>query len=197
MRIACTLCLTTHSAPCSCRSSTVKRGNIARRDYINRKLARINDDNQKVQYIRARWIGLMIERLADVYMVHEEQLLAGTLEHDLLKCLSVDDRALIDKINEYSVKYIYNYKQVVEIEIAGFNVIGGLLKEFVNAVLHPEEARSRKIIKLVSSQFPIAPDRSDVYGNIQSLVDFIAGMTDLYAIDLYRKITGITIPELR
>jgi dGTPase len=172
-------------------------GEYSSRDYINRKLARINDDNQKVQYIRARWIGLMIERLADVYMVHEEQLLAGTLEHDLLKCLSVDDRALIDKINEYSVKYIYNYKQVVEIEIAGFNVIGGLLKEFVNAVLHPEEARSRKIIKLVSSQFPIAPDRSDVYGNIQSLVDFIAGMTDLYAIDLYRKITGITIPELR
>jgi len=64
-------------------------------------------------------------------------------------------------------------------------------------VLHPHLSKSGKIIKLVSSQFPVSPDAKQVYPNIQSLVDFIAGMTDLYAIDIYRKITGITIPELR
>jgi dGTPase len=167
------------------------------RDYLQKKLDNINDDNQKVQYIRARWIGLMIDKMSDIFMEHEMELLNGTLEKDLLKCLQESDRKLIDKINAFSVKHVYNYKAVVEIEIAGYNVIGGLLKEFVQAVLYPKLSKSGKIIKLVSSQFPVTQERKDMYHNIQSLVDFIAGMTDLYAIDLYRKITGITIPELR
>ena len=167
------------------------------RAYLEKKLARINDDNQKVQYIRARWIGLMIEKITEIFMAHEDQLLAGTLEKDLLKCLPAEDHKLIDRINEFSVKHVYNYKAVVEIEIAGYNVIGGLLKEFVNAVLNPKLPKSAKLIKLVSSQFPLSKDEKDVYRNIQSLVDYISGMTDLYAIDIYRKITGITIPEIR
>ena len=167
------------------------------REYLEKKLANINDDNQKVQYIRARWIGLMIGKLAGIFMAHEEELLNGTLEKDLLRCLPHQDHILIEKINDFSVKHIYNYRAVVEIEIAGYNVIGGLLKEFVHAVLHPHESKSGKIIKLVSAQFPILHDDKNVYHDIQSVVDFIAGMTDLYAIDLYRKITGITIPELR
>ena len=166
------------------------------RAYIEKKLANINDDNQKVQYIRARWIGLMIGKMAKIFMAHEADLLNGTLEKDLLKCLPEADHKLIDIINAFSVKYIYNYKAVVEIEIAGYNVIGGLLKEFVHAALHPELTKSVKIMKLVSGQFPTGKEQG-VYGNIQSLVDFISGMTDLYAIDIYRKITGITIPEIR
>ncbi len=167
------------------------------RAYLEKKLANINDDNQKVQYIRARWIGLMTDKLSRIFMAHEQELLTGTLEKDLLKCLPAEDSKLIDRINDFSVKHIYNYRAVVEIEIAGYNVIGGLLKEFVHAVLHPDESKSRKIIKLVSAQFPILHNGNNLYHDIQSVVDFIAGMTDLYAIDLYRKITGITIPEIR
>ena len=167
------------------------------RAYLEQKLANIKDDNQKVQYIRARWIGLMIDKMTDLFMAHEAELLSGTLEKDLLKCLPETDHELIDRINEFSVKHVYNYKAVVEIEIAGYNVIGGLLKEFVHAVLNPGLPKSGKLIKLVSPQFPISKGEGNMYQNIQSLVDFISGMTDLYAIDIYRKITGITIPEIR
>lgn len=167
------------------------------RGYIEKKIAKMNDDNQKVQYIRALWISLMADKMAKLFMAHEEAILAGTLEQDLLKCLPDGDRGLVDEINKFSVSHIYNYKAVVEIEIAGYNVIGGLLKEFVHAVLNPGLPKSGKLIKLVSTQFPLSKGGQDVYRDIQSLVDFIAGMTDLYAIDIYRKITGITIPEIR
>lgn len=167
------------------------------REYIEKKLANIVDENQKVQYIRARWIGLMIDKMSKVFMDHEQELLNGTLEKDLLKCLPEDDHRLIDQINKFSVKHIYNYKAVVEIEIAGYNVIGGLLKELVNAVLQPKLPKSGKLIKLIPAQFPVSADGTNIYGDIQSVVDFISGMTDLYAIDIYRKITGITIPEIR
>lgn len=164
---------------------------------VRRTLDKINDDNKKVEFIRAKWIGLMVRKLSDVFISKEEELLNGTLECDLLKCLPEREQKLIDAINDYSYKNIYNYRSVVEIEIAGYNVIGGLLKEFVHAVLDPGHSRSGKLLKLVSKQFPINKDGGSVYENVQSIVDFISGMTDLYAIDLYRKITGITIPEIR
>lgn len=167
------------------------------RAYIEKKLANIHDDNQKVQYVRARWIGLMVEKTANLFMEHEGELLAGTLQKDLLKCLPADVYKLVEAINEYSVKHVYNYRTVVEIEIAGYNLIGGLLKEFVQAVLTPKHPKSAKLIKLLPPQFPVTHDRQHMYQDIQSLVDFISGMTDLYAIDIYRKITGITIPEIR
>jgi dGTPase len=165
--------------------------------YVERKIANINDDNQKVQYIRALWIGLMIQKMADAFMANEEALLAGTLQTDLLSTLEPSDRELIAAINKFSVKHVYNYRSVVEIEIAGFNVIGGLLKEFIKAILNPKKSRSVKLIKLVSAQFPLVLSDDSIYVDIQSIVDFISGMTDLYAIDLYRKITGITIPEIK
>ncbi len=165
--------------------------------YILKKIERINDDNQKVQYIRASWISLMIDKIARVFMEHEADLLAGTLQHDLLKCLPERDAKLIDEINKFSVKHIYNYRSVVEIEIAGFNIIGGLLKEFIHAVLYPKLNRSAKLLRLVSPQFPVRLTPDSRYEDIQSIVDFIAGMTDLFAIDLYRKITGISIPEIK
>ena len=168
-----------------------------RRAYVEKKLEAINDDNQKVQYVRARWIGLMIEKLSALFMKHEEELLAGTLEKDLLSCLSPREHELVAQINKYSVKYIYNYKSVVEIEIAGYNVIGGLLKELIHAVLNPTQTKSGKLLKLIPAQFPVTRNEEDLYSDVQSVVDYIAGMTDLYAIDIYRKISGISIPEIR
>jgi dGTPase len=172
------------------------------RDYdsiekVNATLSKINDDNKKVEFIRAKWIGLMVRKLSEIFISKEAELLNGTLESDLLNNLPERERALVKEINKYSVSHVYNYKSVVEIEIAGYNVIGGLLKEFVNAVLDPGQSKSDKILKLVSGQFSIEREDGDVYRNVQSVVDFISGMTDLYAIDLFRKITGISIPEIR
>jgi dGTPase len=166
-------------------------------DYLKKKVDAINDDNQKVQFIRAKWIGLMIEKLSIAFLKNENSLLEGNLEKDLMKCLPKEDFMLIDIINDFSYKHVYNYKSVVEIELAGYNVIGGLLKEFIHAVLYPSHSKSGKLIQLVSKQFPVTLDKSRLYNDVQSIVDFISGMTDLYAIDLYRKITGISIPELR
>ena len=68
---------------------------------------------------------------------------------DLLKCLPEEDQEHIKNINSFSVKHIYNYRSVVEIEIAGFNIIGGLLREFVDAVLFPRSARAEKLLQLI------------------------------------------------
>jgi dGTPase len=164
-------------------------------DYVNKKLANIVDDNQQVQFIRAKWIGLMIGHLKEAFLKQESALLEGALEKSLLDCLNEKDCELISVINRHSIDKVYSYRSVLEIEVAGYHVIGGLLKAFVGAVLDPKHSRSDKLLQMVPRQFPI--NGQSLYADVQSVVDFIAGMTDLYAMDLYRKITGITISELR
>lgn len=159
-------------------------------------IQKINDTNQKSQYLRARWIGLMIAQVTECFMLHEQALLAGTLNDGLLEHLPERFTTLLEHITAFSVKKIYNHKQVVEIEIAGFNVIGALLDCFVTALLDIDSYKSKKVLQLIGSQYKIDHDNQTLYQNLLSIVDFITGMTDNYAVDLYKKIEGIEIAGL-
>jgi dGTPase len=167
------------------------------RNRVEKIFNEINDDNQKVQFLRAKLINLLIFRVRDVFMEKETQLLEGSLQKSLIDYLPAREGELVKKIDAFSVQHIYNHRSVVEIEIAGYNVIGGMLKEFFAAILDPRSAKSEKLLQLISRQFVITGDPSRLYTDIQAVVDFIAGMTDLYAVDLYRKITGMTFPQIR
>ena len=97
-------------------------------------------------------------------------------------------------VREISFSQVYAHRSVVEIEIAGYKIIGTLLEEFVGAVMNQTNMYSRKILSLLPDQYKTNSDSE--YAKIQSIVDFVSGMTDLYALDLYRKIKGINIPGI-
>jgi dGTPase len=164
------------------------------RDKVEETLNKINDDNQKVQFLRAKVINLLIQKVSAVFMDNEAALLEGTLQKSLIDLLPEHNLQLIKKIDDYSVAHIYNHRSVVEIEIAGYNVIGSLLKAFIDALVNPSSSRSKKLLQIIPKQFVINHQAGSLYSDIQSVVDFIAGMTDLYAMDMYRKITGIDLP---
>ncbi|MBO9634423.1 MAG: dehydrogenase, partial [Chitinophagaceae bacterium] len=167
------------------------------KEKVESSLKKIKDDNQKVSFLRARLINLLLNRICQVFMEKETELLEGTLEKSLIDYLNDDELSLIKHIDDYSVKHIYNHRSVVEIEIAGYNVIGGLLKEFFAAIIEQKSAKAKKVLQLISPQFVVTGEPEKLYYDIQSVVDFISGMTDLYAVDIFRKITGISMPQLR
>lgn len=150
----------------------------------------IKDDNKKIQFLRARVINLLVHQLCEVFMQQEAALLAGTLNKPLIDLLTPDLTAIINTIDQYSYSHIYNHRSVVEIELAGYTVIGYLLKEFVYAILNPASMKSKKLLQLIPAQFPVSNTTSTLYQNLQSITDYISGMTDLYAVDLYHKMTG-------
>lgn len=65
---------------------------------------------------------------------------------------------------------------------------------FVNAVLQPEKAYSRQLIYRIPQQYDI--NNPTTYGKVLAVLDYISGMTDVYALDLYKKITGININSI-
>ena len=161
---------------------------------VETNFMRIVDDNQKVQFLRARLINLLAGHVCAAFMANEQALLKGNLQTSLIELLPKKDVAILKAIDAFSVKKIYRHRSVVEIEIAGYNVIGELLKAFTGAVLQPKEGRSSKLLQLIPKQFVIS--HQHLYHDLQSVVDFVAGCTDLYAVDLYRKISGIDFPQL-
>jgi dGTPase len=166
------------------------------RDRVEEVFRGIRDNNQKVQFLRAKLINLLIRRVRDVFMEKEADLLEGAVSRPLIDFLPGREASLIRTIDAYSVEHIYNHRSVVEIEIAGYHVIGGLLREFVDAILNPRSAKSFKLLQLIPEQFVISGESGSLYTDLQSVVDFIAGMTDLYAVDIYRKITGMEFPRV-
>lgn len=159
--------------------------------YIKETLNDIRDDNQKVQFLRAKLINLLIHRVKEIFLSEEAALLEGRLPKSLMDYLPAHEQAVMKQIDDYSIAHIYNHRSVVEIEIAGYHVIGALLNAFVGAVFTPDSTKSKKLLQLIPDQFVIDPIHGDLYRNLQGVVDYIAGMTDLYAVDMYKKINGL------
>ncbi len=156
---------------------------------------KIVDANQKIAYLRATVINLLLENCVNVFWNKREQILAGTYEKSLTDDLDAEIAVPFNKLKEISIKEIYNYRSVVEIELAGYKILGGLLEEFIPAVLYPDRPNAEKLLQLVPPQFIYQGE--NLYLKLQSVIDFISGMTDIYAVDLYRKIKGIALPELK
>jgi dGTPase len=158
---------------------------------IEASLSKQTLDNQRLSYLRATVINQLVSQCTAVFMSHEKALLDGSFNKSLIELLPIDQLKGIDNIDAISVNKIYNDKAVVEIELAGYNVIGGLLEEFMTAIIYPKNKKSKKLLTLVPSQFAI--NSETLYEKTLAIVDYISGMTDLYAIDLYRKLKGISV----
>ena len=98
----------------------------------------------------------------------------------------------LKQIIHFSIENVYNHVQVVEIENAGYNIMGELLSFFIPSVLRTPEQRNsydKKVIRLLP--YPYNSENKDVKLRVQGVVDYIASMTDDFATNLYRRIKGI------
>ena len=67
-----------------------------------------------------------------------------------------------------------------------------LMEQMVEAVMHPDRFYSMQLIDRVSSQYDI--NAPDLEARLMAVIDYIAGMTDVYALEVYQKINGISLP---
>lgn len=159
---------------------------------IENTLQKVTDRNEQISYLRAGVIGKLIYECIRIFEENEVEILDGTFEKSLIDRLPSIQHAAMKLVQKISVAEVYNHRTVVEIEIAGYKIIGTLLDEFVEAIMTPDEKYSKKILSLLPDQY--MPFDESIYSKIQSVVDFVAGMTDVFALDLYRKIKGISLP---
>ncbi|MFW5721528.1 MAG: deoxyguanosinetriphosphate triphosphohydrolase, partial [Bacteroidota bacterium] len=162
-------------------------------DSINNTYKNINDKNEKIGYLRAKCINALTLESSELYIQNADDIINGKYNNGLLDDLTQRNEILAN-IERISKDEIYNHDSVVELEIAGYRIMSDLLSLFVPAVLkrNPDH-KDKKIIRLLPKQFQ--SEREENYEKVLSILDYLSGMTDPYAIELYRKLFGIEIPK--
>ncbi len=164
------------------------------------RLKSIGGDKEKVEFLRAKVISQAISEILCCFLDHEQQILKGEFDDPLMS--HIPHREEMDRLIEVAGEKIYIAPEVIEIETAGFQVISELLERFIPIIDDVAEhgsgasPRSQMMIRLIPDQFigPQAEPVKDDYTRLLRLTDFVSGMTDSYAVSLYKKVTGISLP---
>lgn len=152
----------------------------------------VTDENEQVVYLRACVVGELESECVKAFVEHEEEILEGTFEGSLIKHISDLPRQAYKHCQEVSKKKIYQSKLVLDVELSGYKIMETLMQNLIEAAVHPEKFHSQQLIKRFSSQYDIQSD--DLETRIMAVIDYISGMTDIYSLDIYQKICGISLP---
>jgi dGTPase len=176
-----------------------------------------SDTVHPIVKFRTGVINEAVDAAAENFAVNFDDILNG--EHPRL--LSKDSQVgeLLGKVNDFARREIYSHPAAERVELSGRRVIGGLLDHF-GALLRLDEAEFVEVVagrkpKQKPSDFPserdfhlrlarlipasyrdkyaIAARGAEFNRRAHLIVDFIAGMTDHYALETYQVLQGIRI----
>ena len=152
----------------------------------------LTDENEKVVYMRASVIGKLENECVAAFLAHEEEILAGTFEGSLIDHIYERQKKAYKECEKISYSKIYQSKPVLDIELSGYQIMATLMEVFIEAAVNPSRFYSKQLLRRVSSQYDI--ENENLEERIMAVIDYISGMTDIYALDIYQKINGISLP---
>ncbi len=163
----------------------------------NHILQRINDEqltdeNEQIVYLRACVIGKLENECVNTFIEHEQEIMEGVFEGSLIDHISQIQHEAYKKCAMLSVKRIYRSRPVLDVELSGYQIMATLMQKMTEAVMNPNRYYSQQLIGRVSSQYDI--DAPNLETRLMAVIDYISGMTDVYALDVYQKINGISLP---
>ncbi len=176
---------------------------IASRDerFNSIEYSKQKDEKLKITYLRSKCINYLIFQVFQSFKNNYDNIISGVFDSELLA--NIEDKVALraaKKLKNIVATYLYNWDRVLSIEATGFEVLSGLVKEFITAsnicidcdpitISH----RASKIYQLLPDQFKHLNDEEEIYERYIKVIDYIAGMTDSYALNLFRRIKGIQI----
>lgn len=165
-----------------------------RQQSIMQTLDRIADKNEKVVHLRSCIVSELVKECSLVFFEHEEEIMTGTFEGCLIDHISPKPLQAYRACTQVAQGKIYVANDVLDIDLAGNQIINVLLKKLTEAVLYPERNYSQLLLSRFPQQYDVAAPR--LFERIQAVIDHISAMTDVYALDLYRKLNGTSLPAL-
>lgn len=158
---------------------------------MQRVMESVTDPNEQISYLRSAVIGRLVEVCAGAFVANEQAILDGRFTGCLIDHIPERERTAYAGCNKLSWERIYRSPDVVDIDLAGTSIITFLMEKLIHAVRHPQLNYSQLLLSKVPQQYEVA--HPSLYGKIQAVLDHVSGMTDVYALDLYRKLNGMSL----
>ncbi|MCC5918407.1 MAG: dNTP triphosphohydrolase [Cryomorphaceae bacterium] len=151
------------------------------------------DKNESIAYLRAIAIGKLIHECVEVFSKNSEEILRGTYPNALIDDIPEEISHALKTIKTTSIEKIYRHASVARIELSGFQVITGLLDAYIPAVLRKKPTGAEKsLLQLLPGQYR-SMEQDTPYEKVMSILDFVSGMTDIYALKTFQELKGIRI----
>ncbi|MDE7412775.1 MAG: deoxyguanosinetriphosphate triphosphohydrolase [Muribaculaceae bacterium] len=168
--------------------------NDERKDRCRKTLAHLDDPNERVAYLRSNVIGEMVRHCAEAFVRNEDRILAGEYVGNLTSLMDDGLKEAYSRCSKTAWEKIYCAPEVVDIELGGNRIITYLMNTLMDAVMHPERNYSSLLLSIIPKQYDTRAET--LYERIQSVIDHVSGMTDVYALNLYRKLNGHSLPAV-
>lgn len=154
----------------------------------------IKNPDERIGALRAKAINTLVYESYSVFKEKYEEIMTGNFDTEIPDIIHSSNH--LKSIEDKSIETLYNHINVVEVELAGYKVLGGLVDIFLGAVLNPKQTPNTKFLTLLPKQFQVdKTDDNDIYMKAMKVCDYVSRMTDSHAIDLYRKLMGIELPN--
>ncbi len=164
------------------------------RQIIEISYPNVTDPNERIFYMRSCVINALEQECVRVFLENEDAILRGEFEGSLIKHIEPHMNQAMQEISGYAVQHVYRSREVLDIELAGHRIINTLLELLTDAVESPDKAYSQLLITRVPGQYQV--NAPTLHERLFGVLDYITGMTDVYALDLYRKINGMSLPNI-
>ena len=159
-----------------------------------RQLGPNDSQRRRLAILRGKAIEHLVNAAAQAFIDQQPELLAGELQGDLVEHMPAAARNCVLTAKDMARKRIFQDKRKTLHEIGAYSTLETLLDAFCSAVneLHAGQNLSfkhQRILDLIGHTIPQAD--WPPYRSYLRVLDFIAGMTDLYAADMAAQIRGI------
>ncbi|MFO0336514.1 MAG: dGTP triphosphohydrolase [Pseudomonadota bacterium] len=146
---------------------------------------RLAEDKGRLEYLRARAINHLVDAIVAAFRDHYPALMAGSFTDDLVgSCRYATELA---RIYELTMRRIYRSGAVMEVHELGTRALHEVLARAADAVFLGRVTGVDASLDALASEAAAEFTR---YERLLCVTDFVAGMTDTYALGLYRRLTA-------
>ncbi|WP_161500005.1 dGTP triphosphohydrolase [Bradyrhizobium sp. AC87j1] len=156
-----------------------------------------NNEQDKISFLRSLASATLIEGAATAFLDNRSTILSGRFKEPLIKVSKFAGAAT--EIRTACEERVYLEKNKIQLEAAGFNVIIGLLDLFGTMIedyiakkgsVKDMNHKSRNLYSLMPEENRKRMVATDPYKCMVVLVDYVSGMTDRFALDLFQRLSG-------
>jgi dGTPase len=165
---------------------------------------KLTNNKSRIAYFRSCLIKILIKECSDVFIREYENIMSGEFDSDLIGHIEEDTKQCLKKMKSLVTEFVYQYRPVLTCEASGFKVVKGLMEAWIESTIicytckDFETKSNEKNRALLPRKF--RPDNEthaqtltfdEIYSRVLKILDYVSGMTDTYAVDLYKKMYGI------
>lgn len=161
---------------------------------VNDVISSIDDYHEQIGYLRSRAINSLVEESTSIFLDNERDILDGRFKGRIMDHLSPKMSSAYSTATKMAYERIYCAREVQDVELAGHTIFQSLLEKILDALDNPSNLYSKAILNRIPFQFDTSQGSN--YGKVLCALDYISSMTDIYALDLYRQMTGMNLPAI-